>query len=396
MTTWLYRVVANLCIDRRRRARGGTVTLDAIPEPADGRASVVQTMQERARADALQAALNELPARQRQAVVLRHIEGLSNPEIAEIMNHGRGGGKPDIAGQTRAGRRRSRDEKRSWDMPMTGDDHDDRALDAFFDAARRTAPAPSDDMLARVLADAESVQATAHAPAPRHRAMRGFATCSGRLAGDGGAGDGGAGRAVDRDGLPERVLGTDDAAYLVDITPEMAFDLIAGGTVMTDRQPITRDGRLMRIVLVASLALNLLVVGLAAGWALRHAGDPHPPSRLDMAGGPLTRALSPEDRHEIARRMRKAWRAADGGRADLRDSYDALVADLRAVPFDPASVSARMRQHRERFAIRFEMGQDVLVTHLSNMSDDNRSAYADRLEERIRAYRAARDHRPED
>jgi len=85
VTTWLYRVVANLCIDRRRRDRGGSVALDAIPEPPDGRASVAQTMQERARADALQAALNKLPERQRQAVVLRHIDGLSNPEIAEIM-----------------------------------------------------------------------------------------------------------------------------------------------------------------------------------------------------------------------------------------------------------------------------------------------------------------------
>jgi len=85
VTTWLYRVVANLCIDRRRRDRGGAVTLDAIPEPEDGRTSVTEAMQERARADALQAALNTLPARQRQAVVLRHIDGLSNPEIAEIM-----------------------------------------------------------------------------------------------------------------------------------------------------------------------------------------------------------------------------------------------------------------------------------------------------------------------
>lgn len=85
VTTWLYRVVANLCIDRQRRARGGAVTLDAIPEPADGRASVTQTMQECARADALQAALGVLPARQRQAVVLRHIDGLSNTEIAKIM-----------------------------------------------------------------------------------------------------------------------------------------------------------------------------------------------------------------------------------------------------------------------------------------------------------------------
>lgn len=83
VSTWLYRVVANLCIDRRRRVRG--VALEAIPEPADGRASVAEVLQDRARAVALQSALAALPDRQRQAVVLRHIEGLANPEIAEIM-----------------------------------------------------------------------------------------------------------------------------------------------------------------------------------------------------------------------------------------------------------------------------------------------------------------------
>jgi len=37
------------------------------------------------RSEALQVALGDLPARQRQAVVLRHIEGFANPEIAAIM-----------------------------------------------------------------------------------------------------------------------------------------------------------------------------------------------------------------------------------------------------------------------------------------------------------------------
>ena len=43
-------------------------------------------MTEADRATALQDALDALPERQRQAVVLRHIEGLSNPEIAGIMD----------------------------------------------------------------------------------------------------------------------------------------------------------------------------------------------------------------------------------------------------------------------------------------------------------------------
>lgn len=86
VTTWLYRVVANLCIDRQRRARGGTVALDAVPEPPDPACDAPGRMQDRARAEALQAALAQLPARQRQAVVLRHIEGCANPEIAEIMD----------------------------------------------------------------------------------------------------------------------------------------------------------------------------------------------------------------------------------------------------------------------------------------------------------------------
>ncbi|SFD56036.1 RNA polymerase sigma factor [Roseivivax sediminis] len=86
VTTWLYRVTANLCIDRMRRRRGHP--LDEVPEPVDDAPSADARLAEADRASALAAALSELPARQRQAVVLRHIEGLGNPEIARIMDIG--------------------------------------------------------------------------------------------------------------------------------------------------------------------------------------------------------------------------------------------------------------------------------------------------------------------
>lgn len=84
VSTWLYRVVLNLCLDIKRRRR--SVDLDAVPEPADDRPGPADRLQDAARQDALQAALMTLPDRQRQAVVLRHIEELSNPEIAGIMD----------------------------------------------------------------------------------------------------------------------------------------------------------------------------------------------------------------------------------------------------------------------------------------------------------------------
>jgi RNA polymerase sigma-70 factor (ECF subfamily) len=83
--TWLHRVVANLAIDRLRRA-GRAVGLDAdTPDETPGAEA---RLAQADRLAALDAALARLPERQRQAVVLRHIEGMSNPEIAEALGIG--------------------------------------------------------------------------------------------------------------------------------------------------------------------------------------------------------------------------------------------------------------------------------------------------------------------
>lgn len=87
VTTWLYQVVANLCTDRLRKRKPNDA-LDDVNEPEDGQAPVEAKMQDRARVTALNAAMDELPDRQKQAVTLRHIEEYSNPEIAQIMGVG--------------------------------------------------------------------------------------------------------------------------------------------------------------------------------------------------------------------------------------------------------------------------------------------------------------------
>lgn len=89
LSSWLYRVTVNLCTDRQRaRARRRAEALDDVAEPVDERADTEGALMARQRVDALQAALATLPDRQRQAVVLRHIEGLTNPEIATILEIG--------------------------------------------------------------------------------------------------------------------------------------------------------------------------------------------------------------------------------------------------------------------------------------------------------------------
>lgn len=83
VTTWLFRVTSNLVTDRLRKRR--SVDLDAVPEPEDDSPGALEGLIEADRAQALQAALNSLPDRQREAVVMRHLEGFSNPEIAEAL-----------------------------------------------------------------------------------------------------------------------------------------------------------------------------------------------------------------------------------------------------------------------------------------------------------------------
>jgi RNA polymerase sigma-70 factor (ECF subfamily) len=82
--TWFYRVVLNLCLNRRRGR--SFVSLEQAGDPADPSPGV-ETQLDRAQSDrAIAAAVDALPERQRLAIVLTYGEGLANAEVAAVLD----------------------------------------------------------------------------------------------------------------------------------------------------------------------------------------------------------------------------------------------------------------------------------------------------------------------
>ncbi len=86
--TWLHRVGLNLCYDRLRKRR--EVVMAEPPDQIDDAPTPEAAMaQQEAQQDLtlrIRAALDALPQRQREAIVLCHYQGLSNIEAAELMD----------------------------------------------------------------------------------------------------------------------------------------------------------------------------------------------------------------------------------------------------------------------------------------------------------------------
>ena len=82
--TWLTRVVVNLCLDRKRRRPW--VALEAAGEIVDPTPGVTELAEQSERERLLAAAIADLPARQRAAIMLTYSEGMSNAQVAEILD----------------------------------------------------------------------------------------------------------------------------------------------------------------------------------------------------------------------------------------------------------------------------------------------------------------------
>ncbi len=87
-TTWFYRVVTNLAIDRQRREKkkfANPEVMNVIADRAPHADQVLQTSEEE---EILERAIAALPERQRAALNLCVYEGLSNKEAADALGIG--------------------------------------------------------------------------------------------------------------------------------------------------------------------------------------------------------------------------------------------------------------------------------------------------------------------
>jgi RNA polymerase sigma-70 factor (ECF subfamily) len=96
LAPWLYRVVVNVSRDVGRRSGAGRfVPLDALeegegPEMRVSADEITRPLEAEAERRLVRAALATLPEKERAAVVLRDIEGLSTREVAEVLGSSEG------------------------------------------------------------------------------------------------------------------------------------------------------------------------------------------------------------------------------------------------------------------------------------------------------------------
>lgn len=141
---------------------------------------------------------------------------------------------------------------------------------------------------------------------------------------------------------------------------------------------------LMRFALIASLALNLGIVGMVGGAMFRNGGPPHGASMVrDVGFGAFTEALSKEDRATLRRAFLAGAPEFRDGRRDMRADFMDLLRQLRAEPFEAEQLRAVLDRQSARNAERLALGQTLIFELLVAMPPEARQDFADRLEQSL-------------
>lgn len=150
---------------------------------------------------------------------------------------------------------------------------------------------------------------------------------------------------------------------------------------VSEDKPKSRTSK-TRILLIVSLAANLLVAGVIAGAYFSDG----PEKRAAVRGhsslplGPYGRAFSKEDRADLRKAFeaRKPW--FDKSRRQMRGFGKEMATAMRADPFDAAEISDILARQSAVWSEIQAEGQKLFVERVRAMTPDQRAAFADKLE----------------
>jgi uncharacterized membrane protein len=158
---------------------------------------------------------------------------------------------------------------------------------------------------------------------------------------------------------------------------------------MTEDTPTPpKKRRWLMPLLFVSLAANLLIAGIVVGWSISDGGKDRPRGSIrGVLGEPFARALPETARQAIRNDIERERGRITESRAVLRERVQAFLAALRTDPFEPEEVMRLMQEQRNIGIARQQFGEELLLRRLNEMTPEERSSYADRLEEQLRFLR---------
>ena len=148
--------------------------------------------------------------------------------------------------------------------------------------------------------------------------------------------------------------------------------------------PPRRGRRWVRWALAASICVNLLLIGAAAGAFMRHGGPPRATMPAGFDRVTLWRAfrdLSDDDRDETRDAIRERHGEMRSMAGALTRARAGIASALEARPFDPDALAAALVAAREAERRSGDLADRIFVDVARRLADHSREELAEALRE---------------
>lgn len=151
---------------------------------------------------------------------------------------------------------------------------------------------------------------------------------------------------------------------------------------MTDNTNPKTTGRWVKVILFASLAINLFFAGLLIGGPTFRDGPPKGGAGNAMLPNPrmFVQALGPEEGRRVQREIRRSVPDIRQKFKAVRSNHLAVAAALRADPYDPQALTDALNDVREAHTDLASSFQEPLARVFGDLTHEQRLKLADALE----------------